>query len=381
MESIQKWFVILLKIFNPSCLRTVNLTLFIFMEALLHAAPGGYEPEPDGKRLSGNAVCIVIPVYNSESSIEPLCIALIDTLQTRWSVKIVLVDDASIDRSLDACKRLQARHPSIIEVIELSRNFGEHNAVMAGLNYADGDYCVIMDDDMQNPPTEVSALLEEIGKGFDVVYVRYQEKQHTFFRNLGSRIHNWAATRALGKPKDLYLSSFKVMSRFLVDQVVRYAGPTPYIDAIILRSTRNISVVTSRHAPREEGESGYTFAKLFAVWGNMVITFSMYPLRLLAIVGLVMALAGVAHAIYILAGIFVPTMSAPDSYERLTAVIWFFRGLTLLAISILGEYVGRIYMHLNRTPQFIVRRISRRVDMDAGPGNSNRRCCSAPGLR
>ena len=300
-------------------------------------------------------VSIVIPVYNSEATIERLCHALIAELSPRWRIEIVLVDDGSKDASAMACRRLHKQYPGVVGCVILSRNFGEHNAVMAGLNFATGDYCVIMDDDFQNPPAEVEALLREAAKGFDVVYTQYPAKRHTLWRNFGSFLHNRMATFALGKPKDLYLSSFKLISRFVVQEVIQYTGPDPYLDAIILRTTRNIGTITVSHEPRGEGESGYTFRKLIALWSNMMVAFSVYPLRVIGIFGLVMVIIGVIYGGYTLMAWLIPSITNPSEMEKLQASLWFFRGSTLLVISIIGEYVGRIHRHLNAAPQFIVR--------------------------
>lgn len=308
----------------------------------------------------GLDVTIVIPVYNSERTIGPLVERLIAELDPFYVLQIVLVDDGSRDASVAVCEGLHGRFPQIVDFLELARNFGEHNAVMAGLHCAEGDYAVIMDDDFQNPPSDVRTLIEEIRKGHDVVYVRYRAKQHSWFRNIGSAFHNWMATHVLRKPPQLYLSSFKAMSRFLVREVIHYTGPFPYLDAIVLRTTRNIGVVEASHEVRREGKSGYTFGKLVSLWGNMVVAFSIYPLRLLGLAGLVMMLVGGAYALYTLAGYLVPGLSDPDAIQRLGASMWFFRGVHLSGIAIVGEYVGRIYRQLNRDPQFIIREIQRR---------------------
>lgn len=322
---------------------------------VLHAGMAGC-----GDGVGRPEVSIVIAVFNSVGTIEQLCARLIESLGTAYRLQIVLVDDGSTDGSYGACLRAHEARPDVVECVRLSRNFGEHNAVMAGLNYVEGDYCIVMDDDFQNPPSEVHALLDEAAKGYEVVYVRYDRKMHSGFRNLGSRLHNWMATRALGKPADLYLSSFKLLSRFVVQEIVRYTGPDPYLDGIVLRTTRNVGVVTVRHAPREQGVSGYTFGKLVSLWGNMIVAFSLYPLRLIAAFGLVLSCVGLVYAIYTLAANLFPRGDNPDPLQNLQATIFFFRGLTLLAISIIGEYVGRIYMNLNRDPQFIVREARRR---------------------
>ncbi|MEI7728181.1 MAG: glycosyltransferase family 2 protein [Verrucomicrobiota bacterium] len=317
-------------------------------------------------------VSVVIPVFNAEGSIESLCDRLIDELTGFWRIQIVLVDDGSTDRSAAACQRLRETHGERITFIQLARNFGEHNAVMAGLNYADGDYCVIMDDDFQNPPSEVHKMLVEIAKGYDVVYSRYQEKMHHPFRNLASRLHNRMASWVLNKPADLYLSSFKVMSRFVVQQVIQYTGPDPYLDAIILRTTRNIGAVTVQHHNRQQGESGYTLAKLVSLWGNMVVAFSLYPLRLVGTFGFIMAALGLLYGLYTLVIWAIPDIPEPGEYQKLNASMWFFRGCTLLVMSIVGEYVGRIYMHLNSAPQYIIRQ------MLSGPVRNGARFSAKP---
>lgn len=312
-------------------------------------------------------VSIVIPVYNSEATLEPLCEALKGELETRYRLQLVLVEDGSTDGSAAACTRLHERFPETVTCVFLSRNFGEHNAVMAGLNHAEGDYCVIMDDDFQNPPAAVPRLIEELRRGHDVVYVRYETKQHALWRNVGSRLHNALATFALGKPAGLYLSSFKAMTRFLVGEVIRYTGPDPYVDGIILRTTRRIGVVSCDHLPRKEGTSSYTLGKLFGLWGNMIVAFSIYPLRLVCAYGFLMAVVGAVQAVRLIAAGSLAALPDPDSLERLNATIWFFRGSTLMVLGIIGEYVGRIYRHLSLSPQFIVRETLRRQPRDPAP--------------
>ena len=306
---------------------------------------------------SGHApsLSIVIPVYNSETTIQRLCETLIEGIRCCSRLEIVLVDDGSRDRSAAVCRRLHEAHPGVITAVILSRNFGEHNAVMAGLNFATGDYCVIMDDDFQNPPGEVEALLAEAARGYDVVYARYTEKQHSAWRNLGSRLHNLMATYALKKPKDLYLSSFKLISRFVVQEVIRYTGPDPYVDAIILRTTNNIGTVAVGHSARETGESGYTLRKLIGLWSNMMIAFSIYPLRIIGIYGLAVACAGVFYGGYTVLTLASGWLEDASDLDQLKASMWFLRGSILLVISIIGEYVGRMHRRLNAAPQFIVR--------------------------
>ncbi|MBT0665304.1 glycosyltransferase family 2 protein [Geobacter pelophilus] len=298
---------------------------------------------------------IVIPVYNAEKTIESLCNTLISLYLNKYDLEIVLVNDCSKDSTDLICRRIQLQHAETIQYLRLSRNFGEHNAVMAGLNYASGDYCVIMDDDFQNPPEEVGRLVEEILKGYDVVYSRYPTKNDHLFRNIGSKINDKMANVILSKPAGLYLSSFKAINRFLVNEIVKYTGPDPYIDAIILRSTRSIGSIEVRHDLRKQGRSGYTFMKLVSLWGNMVVSYSLIPLRILGLFGFIMTLIGIYFGANTLIDYIFPSIDDPTEFETLMSVTAFFRGFQLLAISVVGEYVGRVYLSLNSDPQFIVR--------------------------
>ena len=239
-------------------------------------------------------ISVVIPVYNGAGTIGPLVQRLLEASAER-TLQIVLVDDGSLDASDEVCRSLSARHPGVVTFVKLARNFGEHNAVMAGLWHARGDYVVIMDDDFQNPPEEVGRLIDHaLQHGHDIVYTYFPVKHHHWARNLGSRLNDQVANFMLDKPRHLYLSSFKCMSRFLVDQILKYRGPYPYIDGLALRCSQNIGTVAVSHAPRREGRSNYTLRKLFRLWLNMFVNFSVMPLRVATVVGLAASALGVA---------------------------------------------------------------------------------------
>src|SRR6185369_1082913 len=301
------------------------------------------------------SLSIIIPVYNAEMTIESLCNTLVDLYADKYELELVLVNDNSRDSSHLICQRLQQEQPEKIVYLRLSRNFGEHCAVMAGLNHVSGELCVIMDDDFQNPPEEVARLLQEMEKGYDVVYTQYPVKNDSFFRNLGSLANDKMANLILRKPADLYLSSFKALNRFMVGEIIKYHGPDPYIDAIILRTTDNIGTVQVRHDERKIGTSGYTLKKLISLWGNMVVSCSLIPLRIIGIIGLLLSIYGAYMGIDAFTDWIVPTLEDPTDFETLTAVTAFFRGFQMLAISVVGEYVGRIYLSLNADPQFVIR--------------------------
>jgi undecaprenyl-phosphate 4-deoxy-4-formamido-L-arabinose transferase len=296
---------------------------------------------------------IVIPVYRAERTIGPLVQELIDTLAARYALEIVLVNDGSPDSSAAVCRRLAEQHAGV-KFLNLSRNYGEHNAVMAGLNYAAGDYVVIMDDDFQNPPGEVSKLVEEIRRGYDVVYACYAVKQHHFLRNAASRANDLVAGVLLDKPSGLYLSSFKALNRFVVDELVKYDGPYPYIDGLVLRVTRNVSRVLVAHDARREGRSGYTLRKLFSLYLNMFTNFSILPLRLASYAGLITSVIGLAFA----AAFVVDRLRHPEvpaGWASVIVSLFIIGGIQLFALGMIGEYLGRLFLKQNGRPQYVVR--------------------------
>ena len=200
---------------------------------------------------------VIIPVYKGAKTITNL----VESLQAElgmYDFEMILVNDGSPDNSEKVCKDLAIIHRNI-NFFSLRKNFGEFNAVMCGLNHVVGKYAVVIDDDFQNPPSEIIKLLNKAkSEDFDVVYSYYAEKKHHFFRNFGSRLVNFVATSLLSKPADLYLSSFKLIKKEVVEEIIKYKGPYPYIDALIFRVTNNVGKVEVQHNERMEGESSYT---------------------------------------------------------------------------------------------------------------------------
>ncbi len=299
-------------------------------------------------------ISVVIPVYNGAMTIGPLVDTLVADLPP-YKLQVVLVNDGSKDNSHQVCGQLFHKYPDVVTYLRLARNFGEHNAVMAGLRHATGDYAVIMDDDFQNPPGEVISLVQEAERGdFDVVYSYYEEKKHHWLRNVGSTFNGWVAHFMLNKPKDLYLSSFKCLNRFLMKEVVKYDAPFPYIDGLILSLTDNIGKVRVRHNERIHGKSGYTFRKLVRLWLSMFVNFSIMPLRLSLIMGFVASLLAVGMAVSVVVEkILNPGIQV--GWASLAFLILLFAGVQLCILGLMGEYIGRTLLNSNRLPQFVVR--------------------------
>lgn|SRR3989338_383143 len=301
-------------------------------------------------------ISIIIPIYNGEKTIE----TLVDDLLKRLAydkIEVILVNDGSADNSHNVCISIFKKYSNIVKYIVLTKNFGEHNAVLAGLNYATGDYAVIIDDDFQNPPDEIDKLINgSVQHKYDVVYSYYTKKQHPWFRNLGSWFNNLVASWLLNKPRGLYLSSFKCLNRFIIQEIIKYKGPFPYIDGLVLRSTRNIGKVLVRHDKRREGKSSYTFKKLLRLWFNMFVNFSISPLRISMILGFFLFIIGVILSIYsIIDKILNPGI--PMGVTSIFVAILLFSGIQMLMLGLLGEYLGKLLLADNQTPQFVVRTV------------------------
>jgi len=294
-------------------------------------------------------------MYNSAASIERL-VAALATLPVEGGLELVLVDDCGPDNTLEVCARLLAAPPMPITLVKLSRNFGEHNAVMAGLHHVSGDFVITLDDDLQNPPSEVLKLLHHTREhSYDVVYSYYDEKQHEAWRNFGSWLTNRVADVLLDKPRGLYLSSFRCMSGFVAREICRYDGPFAYVDGLILQVTQNVGRVRVGHAARDGGQSGYTLRRLVRLWLNMFVNFSVMPLRASTAFGFLMAGVGFLWTLGVVVEHYLA--STPLGWSSLTAALLTFSGAQLIMLGIAGEYLGRLFLTANRRPQFVVREV------------------------
>ena len=295
---------------------------------------------------------ICIPVYNGADTICPLMENL-DSTFSKIEKEVVLVNDGSRDNSAEVCKDLCKKY-DYVKFINLRRNFGEHNAVMCALNYCTGDYAVIIDDDLQNPPEEIFKLLNEIEKGYDVVYSKYHVKKHNWFRNFGSKVNDVFATWLIGKPKNLYLCSFKIINRAMIEELKNYKGPFPYIDGLLLRATNNVSSVFVEHKARTQGKSNYTLGKLLNLWLSMFINFSIKPMRFITITGLTISLISVVMTLFFIVEKFINPQTVPG-WTTIIVLLLFFGGLQSTFLGIIGEYIGKNYLDQNNTPQWVVK--------------------------
>jgi undecaprenyl-phosphate 4-deoxy-4-formamido-L-arabinose transferase len=301
------------------------------------------------------SLSIVIPVFNGASTIPPLIKELCD-LPITGALQIILVVDGSTDNSSQICRQLSDEFSTPISVIDLAKNFGEHNAILAGLSYADGDHIITMDDDLQNPVFEISRVWEYARDNqFDVVYTQYHKKNDPIWRNIGSKFTNWCVEKLQDKPKGVYLSSFRCISAFLSKVIRSYSGPFPYIDGLILQATDNIGSIVVEHHPGAKGNSGYTIRKLLHLFASMLFGFSTLPLRIGAVAGALFSLVGLFGFTFVV----VETIffSTPPGWATITSSLFLLAGVQLLILWLIGEYLGRLFLTINQKPQFIVRSV------------------------
>lgn len=302
---------------------------------------------------------IVIPAFNSQGTIGQVISRVEETINNlgdSYTHEIIVVNDSSRDNTLDVCKGL-ALSDKRVKVISFSKNFGQHSAIMAGFRASTGDYTICLDDDLQTPPEEIGSLVYKLESGkYDVVYAYYNDKKHSGFRNLGSRINDLMAEYLINKPKNLKVSSYFIARKFVIDEIIKYDKPYPYILGLILRITDNIGGIPVEHSERKIGKSNYTLKKLIKLWLNGFTNFSVRPLRVSSITGFILA---IISAVYSLA-IMVRKLVNPEiqlGWTSIMVTVIFIGAVQLMSIGLLGEYVGRIYLSINKTPQYTIKEV------------------------
>lgn len=305
--------------------------------------------------MQDKTVSFVIPCYRSEHTIGKVVAEIHATMAEmgQYTYEIILVNDCSPDGTWAAIRGL-CQEDERIRGINFARNFGQHAALMAGLRQSVGAYVVCLDDDGQTPADEVGKLLAALEDGYDAVYASYAHKRHSLFRNLGSRVNELMTRIMLEKPRELFVSSYFAVCRFVVEDMIRYENSYPYVIGLVLRATKNITNVEVNHRERQEGSSGYTLKKLFSLWFNGFTAFSVKPLRIATAVGCISAAVGFIYGLYtIVKRLLNPQV--PVGFSSTMAAIVFFGGMIMIMLGMIGEYIGRIYISMNNSPQYVIR--------------------------
>lgn len=302
-------------------------------------------------------ISFVIPCYASEGSVALVMDEIRSTVGQRpeYDYEIVAVNDCSPDNVI-AVLRQQAAQDKKVKVIDLAKNGGRHNALICGCHYVTGDYVVFIDDDLQCPTDRLWDLLAPLESGdYDVSIAKYPKKTQSGFKNFGSKVNDIVANWLLSKDKNLKFSNYSVMKKFVKDEVIRYTNPYPYLSGLMLRATSRITNVVMEERERTIGQGHYNFKKSFALWMNSFTAFSVKPLRLATTCGILCAIIGVLMALYtVIRKLLIPTVAI--GYSSLMAAQLFIGGMIMFMLGLIGEYIGRIYISLNNSPQFVVRK-------------------------
>lgn len=303
-------------------------------------------------------ISFVIPCYNSSKTLPMVINEIIETINTslsQYSYEIILVNDCSPDGTTYSVIKNLSQQNAHIRGINLSRNFGQPSAVMAGLSYAKGDYIVCGDDDGQTPFCDLPLFFEKIDKGFDIVEAKYiQHEKKSMLRKIGTYMNERMATWLISKPEGMALTSYWVIRKYVAEELLKYPNSYPYIGGLLMRTTQNVCNVNITQRNRVSGKSGYSLKKLLGLWLNGFTSFSVKPLRLVTACGIIVALFGIIVGIItVVRKILEPSILA--GYSSIMATLLFLFGLLFIILGMLGEYIGRIYISLNRAPQYVVR--------------------------
>lgn len=306
-------------------------------------------------------ISIVVPVYNGAQMVEQLCARLIPVCSSFGRFEIILVDDGSRDNSCEVIRRLQQDIAQLC-LVELSRNFGQHNATLAGLAHARGKIVITLDQDLQHPPEMIGMLIAKLEEGFDVVYGLPEVRPHSILRNISSDFSKWLSSKILSTSLKGNFSSFRVLRHWVVAEVIKFNAAYSYLDGFISWTTANIGGVVVPN-PKSDFESRYTFARLVNHGLNLMVNFSIRPLQFASLVGIISALLGLCAALYVVISKLFFNVSV-QGWASLMVVLLVVGGLQIAFLGLIGEYVGRILMNSNQAPNFVVRTLRRGRDAD-----------------
>lgn len=300
-------------------------------------------------------ISFVIPCYHSSLTLHSVVaeIGAVMSHRPEYDYEIVLVNDGSLDDTFEVIRTLCAED-NRVKGFNLTKNFGQPNATLAGLAHATGDLIVYSDDDGQSPVDEVWCLIDKIKEGHDLVFAKYKSLKSGIFQRLGSKLNDFMANILLGKPKSVHMGSFWIARKYVTDELVNCNNPYPYLAGLFLKTTSNIANVPTEHKERSIGKSNYTFFKMLSLWLNGFTAFSVVPLRLATVLGASCSIVGFFYVIVIIA-IKLRNPAILIGYSSLMATILFASGIIMLILGMIGEYVGRIYMNINKIPQYVVK--------------------------
>lgn len=305
-------------------------------------------------------VSFIIPCYNSELFIENTINELQESINNdykKYETEIILINDSSKDNTAIKIEEISQKNNNVI-AIDMAKNFGQHGAIFAGLSQAKGDIIVCLDDDGQTPPNEAIKLVNSLDENTDVVYAKYKNKKHSKFRNFGSKVNDYMAHSLLSKPNDLFISSYFAMKKYVKDELLKYTNPYPYLEGLVLRTTNKIKNVEINHRERKIGKSNYTLKKLLHLWVNGFTSFSVKPLRLAIVCSFIFVISAMLITIAIIINK-LRNPAVPLGWSSTMVVILIVGAALAFILGLIGEYVGRIYISINNSPQYVIRKVTK----------------------
>lgn len=305
--------------------------------------------------MEKKCLSFVIPCYKSERTISCVIKEVSEVMKGNdtYDYEIIAVNDGSPDAVYNVLKEL-AKADSRITAIDLAKNLGQHAAMMAGCANSMGDIIIFMDDDGQCPVEQLFLLLKPIECGYDVAIAKYGLKEQSLFKNICSMVNEYVANCLLDKPKDIQMGNFMAIKKFVIDEMLKYENPYPYISGLFFRTTDKIANVPMKERKRMDGTTTYTIRKLFSLWINSFTAFSVKPLRIATVVGILISCLGFLYGIFVIASkIINPNVFA--GWSSIMAILLFIGGMLMTMLGIIGEYVGRIYISINNSPQYVIR--------------------------
>ena len=307
--------------------------------------------EANNKKLS-----FIIPCYASEKTVGQVIeeIDKVVSKNPRYDYEIIAVNDCSPDNVWKVLKNI-AQNNSKVKLINLAKNMNRPGALMAGMSETTGDYIILMDDDGQCPMESLWKLIEPLENGHDVSIAKYPTYKQSKFKSFGTIVNRKMTEIVMEKPKDLSFTNFSALKRYIVEEITKYKNPYPYLTGLLLRTTSDIVNVEMEERERITGSTNFTFKKMLNLWINGFTAFSIKPLRISTIVGIITAALGFIYGIYIIIHKLVVHTTVVQGYSSLMAVMLFIGGIIMMMLGMIGEYIGRIYISINNSPQYVIK--------------------------
>jgi polyisoprenyl-phosphate glycosyltransferase len=297
---------------------------------------------------------IVIPVYKSEQIVATTVEATLKTMRFHdLRTEIVLVNDASTDSSWEVIKKLAELHPEV-KSIDFLHNYGQHTAVYCGIKESSGDFIITMDDDLQNPPSEIPKLIEKINEGYDLVFAEFNQKMHGRMRKMGTKVIWYLNAEIFGKPRDLKLTNFRIFTRETANRMLQYRTNYPYIPGLLLMHAAKMANVVTEHHPRTIGSSNYSIWKIMKLVARLLFNYSSYPLKIVSTIGIFISVLSFTSGLFFMLKSLLKGVEV-QGWTTIVVLLSFLCGFILILLGIIGEYLARLMNQMASSNPYLIR--------------------------